>query len=163
MRARVFFSIVVTLIILSAKAESSQWLANMISEQEGSTNKANNIANSFFSNHGLILFYGSQCPHCKQFAPVLKTWAAYNKVEVLPLSLDNQPLPEFPQYKPATTEWITAAFGSNAINYPAVFLINPKTKVLYPVGFGSMSESELNERMDLLIPKIKAYETKGSL
>ncbi len=164
MGVRVFLSVMLAFIVLGAKAEGSQWLTNMIAEYEQSSEhkvvQGNNKKDQgFFSTHGLILFYGSQCPHCKQFAPILKQWVARNKVELLPLSLDNQPLPEFPQYAPATTEWINAAFGGNAINYPALFVVNPKTKALYPVGFGSMTEIELNNRMDVLIPKITEYET----
>ncbi|MGC3903685.1 type-F conjugative transfer system pilin assembly thiol-disulfide isomerase TrbB [Legionella pneumophila] len=163
MGVRVFLSVMLAFIVLEAKAEGSQWLTNMIAEHEQSSEhkvvQGNNKKDQgFFSTHGLILFYGSQCPHCKQFAPILKQWVARNKVELLPLSLDNQPLPEFPQFLPATTEWINAAFGGNAINYPALFVVNPKTKALYPVGFGSMTEIELNNRMDVLIPKITEYE-----
>ncbi|HEL9697918.1 TPA: type-F conjugative transfer system pilin assembly thiol-disulfide isomerase TrbB [Legionella pneumophila] len=168
MFARVLLSVMFVFISLSAKAEGSQWLNNLIAEQEGVVKPQreepqNTKREGFFSTHGLILFYGSQCPHCKQFAPILKQWVVRNKAEVLPLSLDNQPLPEFPKYAPATTEWINAAFGGNAINYPALFVVNPKTKALYPVGFGSMTQAELNDRMEALIPKIKAYENTGRI
>lgn len=168
MRARVLLSAMLAFIVLGANAEGSQWLTNMITEQEGAVKHQreepfNTKSKGFFSTHGLILFYGSQCPHCKQFAPTLKQWVARNKVELLPLSLDNQPLPEFPQFLPATTEWINAAFGGNAINYPATFIVSPKTKALYPVGFGSMTETELSDRMVLLIPKITEYEKKGEV
>ncbi|WP_165481434.1 conjugal transfer protein TraF, partial [Legionella brunensis] len=90
-------------------------------------------------------------------------WITRNKAELMPLSLDNQPLLEFPKFLPATTEWINAAFGGNAINYPALFVVNPNTKALYPVGFGSMTEAELNGRMEVLIPKIKMYESEGKI
>lgn len=168
MRARVFWSLALAFIVSCAQAEGSQWLTNMIVEQEGVAQHQreeplNKQGKGFFSTHGLILFYGSQCPHCKQFAPILKRWVTRNNAEVLPLSLDNQPLHEFPKFLPATTEWINSAFGGNAINYPALFVVNPKTKALYPVGFGSMTEAELNDRMDVLITKIKAYENKGRL
>lgn len=168
MIARVFLSVMIIFIGLSVKAEGSQWLINMIAEQEGvvthqSEAPLNTKGKGFFSTHGLILFYGSQCPHCQQFAPTLKQWVTRTNVELLPLSLDNQPLPEFPQFLPATTEWINAAFAGNSINYPALFVVNPKTKALYPVGFGSMTEAELNDRMNALIPKINAYEFKGKL
>ncbi|RMW99880.1 type-F conjugative transfer system pilin assembly thiol-disulfide isomerase TrbB [Legionella jordanis] len=168
MSARVFLGLALIFMVLGAQAQGSQWLTNMIAEQEKSSEQRlvqgnNKKDQGFFNTHGLILFYGSQCPHCKQFAPTLKHWATRNNAEVLPLSLDNQPLPEFPQFLPATTEWINAAFGGNAINYPATFIINPKTKALYPLAFGSMTEAELNDRMNALIPKIKAYEIKGRL
>ncbi|HAU1410318.1 type-F conjugative transfer system pilin assembly thiol-disulfide isomerase TrbB [Legionella pneumophila serogroup 1] len=168
MFARVFLIVMFAFIGLGAKAEGSQWLTNLIAEQEGIVTHQreepqNTKRKGFFSTHGLILFYGSQCPHCKRFAPILKGWANRNKAEVLPLSLDNQPLPEFPKFLPATTGWINAAFGGNSINYPALFVVNPKTKTLYPVGFGSMTNAELNDRMAVLISKIKAYEIKGRL
>ncbi|HAT3977577.1 TPA: type-F conjugative transfer system pilin assembly thiol-disulfide isomerase TrbB [Legionella pneumophila] len=168
MGARAFLSLALAVIVLNAAAEGSQWLTKMIAEHEQSSEhkvvQGNNKKDQgFFSTHGLILFYGSQCPHCKQFAPILKHWATHNKVEVLPLSLDNQPLPEFPRFLPATTEWINAAFGGNAINYPAIFVVSSKTKALYPVVFGSMTEIELNDRMNALIPKINAYENKRRL
>ncbi|HAT1800880.1 TPA: type-F conjugative transfer system pilin assembly thiol-disulfide isomerase TrbB [Legionella pneumophila] len=168
MFARVLLSVMFAFISLSVKAEGSQWLTNLIAEQEGAVTHQreepqNTKREGFFSTHGLILFYGSQCPHCKQFAPILKQWVARNKAEVLSLSLDNQPLPEFPKYAPATTEWINAAFGGNAINYPALFVVNPKTHALYPVGFGSMTQAELNDRMEVLIRKIKAYEHTGRI
>lgn len=167
MSARVFLSLALAFIIFGAQAEGSQWLVNMIAKQEQPSEQKvvrdNKKDNGFFSTHGLILFYGSQCPHCKQFAPILKRWTNRNNAEVLPLSLDNQPLAEFPKFLPATTEWINAAFGGNAINYPALFVVNPKTKAIYPVGFGSMTKAELDDRMALLIPKIKAYEIMGRL
>ncbi|MFO3289611.1 type-F conjugative transfer system pilin assembly thiol-disulfide isomerase TrbB [Legionella pneumophila serogroup 1] len=168
MCVRVFLSMVLAFVVLSAQAEGSQWLINKIAEHEQSSEQKvvqgnNKKQKGFFSTHGLILFYGSLCPHCRQFAPILKHWATHNNAEVLPLSLDNQPLPEFPKFLPATTEWINAAFGGSAINYPALFVVNPTTKALYPVGFGSMTEAELNDRMAFLIPKISAYENKGEL
>lgn len=164
MKARVLLGLALSFIILSVQAEGTQWLTTMIAKQEQSSEQrlvrsSNKKGQGFFSTHGLILFYGSQCPHCKRFAPILKQWVTRSNAELLPLSLDNQALPEFPKFLPATTEWINAAFGGNAINYPALFVVNPKTKALYPVGFGSMTEIELNNRMDVLIPKITEYET----
>ncbi|KTC70049.1 conjugal transfer protein TrbB [Legionella bozemanae] len=168
MSTRIFLGLALAFIVLGAHAEGPQWLTNMIAEHEQSSEQevakgSNKKDQGFFRTHGLILFYGSQCPHCKRFAPILQHWATRNKAEVFPLSLDNQPLPEFPKFLPATTEWINSAFGGNAINYPAIFVVSPETKTLYPVGFGSMTETELNDRMDVLITKIKAYENKGRL
>lgn len=165
MIARGFIALILAFSVFNVCAEKSLWLNQIIDEQEGvakhqSEKAPNKKDKGFFSTHGLILFYGSQCPHCKQFAPVLKTWAHRNEAEVLPLSLDNQPLPEFPKFLPATTEWINVAFQGAPINYPALFVVNPASNALYPVGFGSMTDSELNARMQALIPKITGYETK---
>ena len=166
MIARVFIVLILVFSVFNVYAEKTLWLNQMIDKQEGvvkhqSEKEPNKKDKGFFSTHGLILFYGSQCPHCKQFAPVLKTWAHRNDAEVLPLSLDNQPLPEFPKFLTATTEWINAAFQGAPINYPALFVVNPTSNALYPVSFGSMTDSELNARMAALISKITEYETKG--
>ncbi|MFT4058942.1 MAG: type-F conjugative transfer system pilin assembly thiol-disulfide isomerase TrbB [Legionella sp.] len=153
---------------LGASSQAA-WLSDLISEKDRphSENQraqpAQTGQDGFYKNHGFILFYGSQCPHCKQFAPVLKEWVSQNHVRLLPLSLDNQPLVEFPNFLPATTEWINAAFQGNPINYPALFIVNPETKQLFPVGFGSMSFFELSSRMEQLVPKIRAYERKGGV
>ena len=66
MSARVFLSVMFAFIVLGAKAEGSQWLTNVIAEQEGvvkhqSEKLTNNQGYGFFSTHGLILFY--DMPH----------------------------------------------------------------------------------------------------
>jgi len=104
------------------------------------------------------LFYASTCPHCHELAPVLKHWAEKNHVFVLALSFDNEPLAEFPKFRPATTQWVNAAFAGQAISYPALFVVNRQTQMLYPVSIGSLSERKLNERMRSLIVKIKSFE-----
>ncbi|MBN9230970.1 MAG: type-F conjugative transfer system pilin assembly thiol-disulfide isomerase TrbB [Legionella sp.] len=168
MRGIRFLGILLLFYSLSASSQSA-WLSDFISEKERPHSEHQRVQATqasqdvFYRNHGLILFYGSQCPHCQQFAPVLKEWAGQHHVRVLPLALDNQPLREFPNFLPATTEWINAAFQGNPINYPAIFVVNPQSKQLFPVGFGAMSFGELNERMEQLVPKIKAYEQQGGV
>lgn len=167
MRAALFIGLVLVGFTFPVQAGNGGWLSQMIAEQERSVKphpieQPNKKNNPFFNSHGVILFYGSLCPHCQQFAPIVKRWAEQMGAEVLPLSFDNQPLPEFPRFLPATTEWVNAAFQGTPINYPAVFIMNAKEKTLYPVGFGSMSEAELHARMDTVIAKINAYENKGT-
>ncbi len=166
MHARWFMTTILATHAFMAYAGSQQWLTQMIVEHERTIQQKNRVEkpqkqnNGFFSQHGLILFYASSCPHCHQFAPVLKSWTDRNKVEVLALSFDNKPLPEFPQFLPATTEWINDAFQGAPIQYPALFVVNPKRKALYPVGYGSMTSEELSSRIEVLIPKIASYEHK---
>lgn len=114
--------------------------------------------NSFFDNHGLMFFFSSQCPHCHSFAPALRKYADMNQAEVLALSFDNKPLPSFEKFLPATKDFVSIAFGNNPINYPALFVINPKTRAIYPVSSGSFSEAELQNMMDGVIEKIKVHE-----
>lgn len=163
MRQTLWIALVFT--TFNVQASQGQWLNQMIAQHEGVAvpfvgEQHPKKSTDFFSTHGLILFYGSQCPHCRQFAPRVKQWAEERGAKVLPLSFDNQPLPEFPHFLPATTNWINAAYQGGPIHYPALFVVNFNHKTLYPVGFGSMSDEELNERMNALLSKISAYEHK---
>ncbi len=112
----------------------------------------------FFQTHGFVFFFASTCPYCHQFSPVLSQVSKRLGASVLPLSFDNQPLPEFQDVLPATSDWTTVAFKNASIHYPALFITNPKTQALYPVSIGALNEMELTTRIEALIPKIMAYE-----
>lgn len=118
--------------------------------------------NAFFQTHGFVFFFASTCPYCHQFSPVLRQVASEVGAKVLPLSFDNQPLPEFKDMLPATPDWTTVAFKNQSIHYPALFIANPATQALYPVSIGALDERELTARLDELIPKIMAYEQRGA-
>lgn len=115
----------------------------------------------FFQTHGFVFFFASTCPYCHQFSPVLSRVANALHASVLPLSFDNQPLPEFKEVLSATPDWVTAAFKNEAIHYPALFIANPKTHSLYSVSIGALSEAELTARILEIIPKIIHHEENG--
>lgn len=149
---------------------ASDWMAELIAKKqhvsfpEAEMLRPSNLSNKnkvFFQDHALMLFFSSQCRFCQQFAPTLKYWADRQGAMVIPLTLDNQTLPQFPQFFTAPTELITAAFKGQSITYPALFVMNRQSKALYPVSVGAQSSSELEGRMRELIPKIIAYEHKG--
>lgn len=154
-----------TALLSSSVCAQGQWLAQMLAQREQGHAPSTSAAvqqqpqrNGFFQNHALVLFYASTCPHCHRFAPVLKNWADTYGASVLPFSFDNQPLAQFLDFKPATSEWVQAAFAGRAISYPALFIINTQTHALYPVTIGAMSEIELANRMQDFIPKIINHE-----
>ncbi|WP_454784003.1 type-F conjugative transfer system pilin assembly thiol-disulfide isomerase TrbB [Legionella sp. WA2024007413] len=160
--------ILMMLLSVSLSAANSDWLTTTIAAKEQGIkpqifSQPQTQTQVFFKEHGLIFFYASSCPYCQQFAPILNSWATHNKIKVLPLAFDNQTLSEFPNFLPATTEWISAAYQENPIQYPALFVVNPKTKKLYPVGFGAMTHDELRGRLERLLPKIIAYERSGDM
>ena len=119
---------------------------------------ATSTRNHFFQTHGFVFFFASTCPYCHQFSPVLSQVSKQLGASVLPLSFDNQPLPEFQKVLPATSDWTTVAFKNASIHYPALFIANPKTQELYPVSIGALNEMELTTRIEALIPKIMIYE-----
>lgn len=159
--------LLITLLLNLTNLNAANWLSQKVLEREqsvaiGREQEAIKVTKtSFFTDHVLVLFYASTCPHCHEFAPTLHRWAVNHKAAVLPLSFDNNPLAEFQHFLPATSAWVNAAFAGRPIHYPALFVINNKTHALYPVSIGSMGIGELRARMNVLIPKIKNYESRG--
>ena len=158
--------ILIGLSILSMNAcASSPWLENLIEQKKGNSigkPLLQTTKKGFFAQHTVLFFYSSQCPHCHHLAPVLKAWQLRTNASIAALSFDNQPITGFESFMPVTTEWVNAAFLNKPITYPALFMVNTKTKVIYPIAYGSMSEIELDARFKSLIPKIIAHESKGA-
>ncbi len=146
-------------IVTIAIAVMSLWL----STHYAATAPNSKPENAFFYTHGFVFFFASTCPYCHQFSPVLSRVANDFGAKVLPLSFDNQPLPEFKDFLPATSDWTTIAFKNQSIHYPALFIANQRTQMLYPVSIGSLNERELTTRLEELIPKIIVYENTGSV
>jgi type-F conjugative transfer system pilin assembly thiol-disulfide isomerase TrbB len=108
--------------------------------------------------HILILFFSNQCPHCISFAPILKEYATKNQWHIEAITLNEHSLPEFPHAIFATQEMIDVAYQGKPVVYPALFIANTTTKMLYPVSFGTLSYSELQERLSEVSIKVVEYE-----
>ncbi|WP_406625159.1 conjugal transfer protein TraF [Acidovorax sp. SDU_ACID1] len=97
-------------------------------------------------DHVLFFFYRSDCPYCHAFAPVLAAFQARYGIQVVAVSVDGGPMPGFPNARPdngiATTLKVTQV--------PAVFLAQPYTGKITPIGFGVLSESQLLERIAIV-------------
>ena len=94
-------------------------------------------------DHVLFFFYRSDCPYCHAFAPTLEAFQARHGIQVVAISVDGGPMPGFPNARPdngiATTLKVTQV--------PAVFLAQPFTGKIAPIGFGVLSEAQLLERI----------------
>ena len=132
------------------------WLSAASAEQ---TAQPSDVT-TFFKTHGFVFFFASTCPYCHQFSPVLSRVSKELGASVLPLSFDNQPLPEFQDVQPATSEWTTAAYHNESIHYPALFIVNPDRETLYAVSIGALNEVELKTRIEAMIPKIINFENE---
>lgn len=94
-------------------------------------------------SHVLYFFFRSDCPHCHAFAPVLLGFSRATGIQVFPISLDGGGLPEFP--RPHRDRGQADALGATQV--PALFLANPSTRDVVAVGFGTMAETELINRL----------------
>ena len=97
-------------------------------------------------DHVLFFFYRSDCPYCHAFAPTLAAFQARHGIQVVAVSMDGGPMPGFPEARPdngiATTLKVTQV--------PAIFLAQPFTGRITPIGFGVLSESQLLERLAIV-------------
>ena len=94
-------------------------------------------------NHVLFFFYRWDCPYCHAFAPTLAAFQARHGIQVVAISVDGGPMPGFPQAR--TDNGIATAL--KVAQVPAVFLAQPFTGKITPIGFGVLSESQLLERI----------------
>lgn len=97
-------------------------------------------------DHVLLFFYRSDCPYCHAFAPVLRAFELRHGLQVSAVSLDGGPLPGFPDFR--TDNGIAKALQVDQV--PAVFLAQPRTGRIVPIGFGVLSASQLLERITVV-------------
>jgi conjugal transfer pilus assembly protein TraF len=94
-------------------------------------------------DHVLFFFFRGDCPYCHAFAPTLAAFQARHRLQVVGISLDGGALPDFPA--PRRDNGIARTL--NVSQVPAVFLAQPASGAIAPVGFGVLSESQLLERL----------------
>lgn len=97
-------------------------------------------------DHVLFFFFRSDCPYCHAFAPTLEAFQARHGITVVPISVDGGSIPGFPN--PRRDNGIARTL--NVTQVPAVFLAQPFTGKISPIGFGVLSESQLLERISIV-------------
>lgn len=110
------------------------------------------------ADHVLFFFFRSDCPYCHAFAPTLEAFQARYGIQVVPISVDGGGLPNFPQFR--RDNGISRTLQVTQV--PAVYLAEPFTGKITPIGFGVLSEAQLIERIttvsapgaDALVPSI---------
>ncbi len=94
-------------------------------------------------DHVLLFFFRSDCPYCHAFAPTLEAFQGRHGIRVEAVSLDGGALPGFA----AARRDNGAAAALRVTQVPAVYLAQPFTGRIVPIGFGVLSESQLLERI----------------
>ena len=101
-------------------------------------------------DHVLFFFFRSDCPYCHAFAPTLEAFQARHGIRVVAISVDGGPMPGFPDARRdngiATTLKVTQV--------PAVYLAQPFTGKITPIGFGVLSEAQLLERITIVSSQV---------
>jgi conjugal transfer pilus assembly protein TraF len=94
-------------------------------------------------DHVLIFFFRGDCPYCHAFAPVLAAFQARYGIRVEAVSVDGGLLPSFVEAR--RDNGIATALRVTQV--PAVYLAQPFTGKITPIGFGVLSEAQLLERI----------------
>lgn len=97
-------------------------------------------------DHVLFFFYRSDCPYCHAFAPVLEAFQSRYGIQVAAVSIDGGPMPGFPSARRDNG----IANALQVAQVPAVFLAQPFSGQITPIGFGVLSESQLLERIAIV-------------
>lgn len=129
-------------------------------DQEQAAQRIEDVA-ALGKDHVLFFFFRSDCPYCHAFAPILASFQSRYHIRVVGVSVDGGPMPGFPDAK--TDNGI--AHTLNVTQVPAVFLAQPFTGQITPVGFGVLSESQLLERIatisapstDAMMPSVNKH------
>lgn len=111
-------------------------------DREQSQSRTQSLAD-LSKSHVLFFFFRSDCPYCHAFAPTLEAFQAKFGIQIVPISVDGRGLPTFPNFRRdngiARTLQVTQV--------PAVYLAEPFTGKITPIGFGVLSEGQLVERI----------------
>ena len=94
-------------------------------------------------DHVLFFFFRGDCPYCHAFAPTLGAFEARHGIKVVAISVDGGSIPGFAGAR--RDNGIAATLKVTQV--PAVYLAQPFTGKITPIGFGVLSETELVERI----------------
>nr|WP_297383284.1 conjugal transfer protein TraF [uncultured Roseateles sp.] len=94
-------------------------------------------------DHVLFFFFRGDCPYCHAFAPTLEAFQVRHGIQVVAISIDGGPMPGFPGAR--RDNGIATTLKVSQV--PAVYLAQPFTGRITPIGFGVLSEAQLLERI----------------
>lgn len=114
-------------------------------ERQQRTDRSASVA-ALGNDHVLFFFFRSDCPYCHAFAPTLQAFQARHGIQVVGVSVDGGPMRGFPNAR--TDNGIATTLRVTQV--PAVFLAQPSTGKITPIGTGVLSESQLLERIAIV-------------
>jgi len=111
---------------------------------------------SLAQEYGLFFFFKGNCPYCHQFAPVVKHFAQKHGWSVLGVSMDGGTLAQFPHAKRDNG----MAARLQVSHVPALIAFHSTSGQMIPLAYGMVSESEIEERIDLLTRTFRSEGVK---
>lgn len=127
-------------------------LLNKKQEQYALDNLRKKRIQALRDQYYFIFVYRSTCPHCHQFAPILKDFTSYFNIPIQAYSLDGESLAGFDALN-LTPELFLTLYVSGEYKpvVPALYLVNRPTNQAYAVLFGEAQPAQLASRVDELM------------
>ncbi|CDZ81949.1 conjugal pilus assembly protein TraF [Candidatus Rubidus massiliensis] len=104
--------------------------------------KKNKLIGLLKEEFGLILFTKGN-KESQAFALVVKEFVKKHKWELIPVSVDGEIIPAFPNAQ--LDQGIVDKLGISI--YPSLIMLNPKTEELIPIGFGMISLEQIENNI----------------
>ena len=106
------------------------------------SSKENEAIATFSKKYGLFFFYRGKEPLDQELAKTINDFSRQHKIALIPIAMDGQPV---------------ELFGNSQLNqgqaeqlgikhFPALILVEPKSKQVVPLHYGFIAESELRRR-----------------
>ena len=95
--------------------------------------------------YGVFYFYAQSCAVCEIQAPILKSLADSNGLQVVAVSMDGGPNRVFPNYQVDTGQ--RARMGLSGRETPALVLFDTVERRPIPIGTGLMAADEIVDRI----------------
>lgn len=92
--------------------------------------------------YGLFYFYRGSDPIDAQMAGVVADFARLRHISLIPVSVDGTVSPQVPDSRPDSGQ--SARMGIT--HFPALFLVDPKSKSFRPLAYGFMTQDDLAKR-----------------
>ncbi len=111
-------------------------------QQARDQEEQNDAINKLSGEYGLFYFYRGQDPIDAQMAGVVADFARLRHISLIPVSVDGTVSPQVPDSR--TDAGQTARMGIT--HFPALFLVDPKSKNYRPLAYGFMTQDDLAKR-----------------
>lgn len=108
------------------------------------------IANLAHS-HGLLFFYRGENPYDQKQIPIVRDFCARFHLSLIPVSVDGLISADLPRSRVN----LGHAEALGVRYFPALMLVNPKTRVTAPVAFGFTTQDVIEERLEFVATAFK--------
>ncbi|WP_413694474.1 conjugal transfer protein TraF [Psychromonas sp. KJ10-2] len=130
---------------LDATANKSTANFGMKAMNEQASKNKSKLLEDLGERSGIFFFYRSDCPYCKQQAPLIDLLGKQYGFSIQPVSLDGKPIPDSPWDSYLTNTDQAQILGVTKV--PAMYLYNPETKQLELIAMGLQSLTQLEQRI----------------